>query len=113
MTFIVFPKAGPAGPAGPTGPSGIIAGGIAEIDFGAVQKNNTTLAITGQTTLAADSKISVDIAGIATVDHTVDEHLAAQIFVGYTNVIPGTGFTILAIANQLLTGKFSVAWSWG
>lgn len=89
----------------------------ATIDFGAFPgKSDTSLAITGQAGIAADSEVEAWIMPLATADHTADEHLVERIDVFAGNIIPGTGFTIYAMFRGLgdtrAYGQWNVGWVW-
>lgn len=89
------------------------AAGVSQVDFGAAGKSDTSFVVTGQTGILSTSSIFVNIAAIATADHSVDEHLIERITVVAGNIVVGTSFTILACTQTtVLRGAYSVAWKW-
>lgn len=88
--------------------------GVASLDFGAFPgKSDTSLAVTGQTSIITGSSVIAKIRPTATADHSVDEHWTEEIDISAGNIVAGTGFTIYAKArNKRLYGLYSVAWQW-
>lgn len=88
--------------------------GTATIDFGAFPgKSDTSVAVTGQTSIVAGSVVMVAIRPVATAEHSADEHWVEELDVFAGNIVAGTGFTIYAkTRNRRLYGSFTVAWSW-
>jgi hypothetical protein len=92
--------------------------GTATIDFGTMGgggSNEASIAVTGQTTISATSKVEAYIMGDdTTVDHTTNDHRYFSALVGLTCGTPtaATGFTIYARCTQKLTGQFSIRWVW-
>ncbi len=67
------------------------------VDFGAFPgKTDTSLAVTGQAAIVAESLVEAWILPRATSDHTADEHWVEDIVVMAGSVVAGTGFTIYA-----------------
>lgn len=90
-----------------------MATGTATIDFGAAPgSNRATTVITGQTTIASGSFCEAFMMLDSTADHSADEHLIAPIRLLCGDVVAGTGFTIEACSEWVLTGTFSVRWVW-
>jgi hypothetical protein len=89
--------------------------GNAEIDFGAMPGNSTMTLAIADAAIAAGSIVGAQILAKATVDHSLDEHIAdpPQVYAG--NVVAGVGFTIYGSVTQSLGpttyGKWSVSWS--
>lgn len=89
--------------------------GIATLDFGAFPgSTDTTLVVTGQTGMVADSPVEAYVAPAATVEHTADEHWVEALKVSAGNVVAGTGFTIYARVedNTRLYGRYNIGWVW-
>jgi hypothetical protein len=77
--------------------------GTTTVNFGAFPgSSDTSVAVTGQATIASGSFVEAWITPTATADHTADEHWVEPIKVVAGNVVAGTGFTIYAMnTNQL------------
>lgn len=97
------------------------ANGTATLDFGALPgKNNTSLAVTGQTAIASGSVVGAWIQPTATADHNADEHLVEGLNVYAGSIVAGTGFTIYVThdhgtspaVDHFAWGRFTVAWAW-
>jgi len=90
--------------------------GTATIDFGAFPgKNETSVAVTGQTTISATSKVEAWIMGDDTsTSHTAADHKYAPLFMSLTCGTPtaGTGFTIYGRSQHKMQGTWSVRWVW-
>lgn len=118
--------------------AGAVTKGTTTVDFGAYPgKTDTSVAVTGQTSIVAGSVVQAWIRPVATADHSADEHLVEPIRVIAGNIVAGTGFTIYAfeatpVANNTKWkapvpgnnpatagneghrpyGQFTVAWQW-
>jgi len=90
--------------------------GSATIDFGAFPgKNETSVAVAGQTTISATSKAEAWIMGDDTsTNHTAADHKYAPLFMALTCGTPsaGVGFTINARAVDKMQGTWTVRWVW-
>jgi hypothetical protein len=104
--------------------------GTTTVNFGAFPgKSDTSVAITGQTSILSNSFVEAWLVPTATADHSADEHLLEQIKIIAGNVVAGTGFTIYALCNSeiegcvvvqgcmnnnspQLYGLWTVAWVW-
>ena len=92
--------------------------GTAIIDFGALGgagTNEASVAVTGQATISATSKVEAFImADDTSTDHTASDHRYFAADVGLTCGTPtaATGFTIYGRCRQKLTGKYTVRWVW-
>lgn len=89
--------------------------GTAEIDFGAWPgSNEASVAVTGQTAIAAGSNIVAVVSRESTADHTVGDATYAALLVGLSvgNIVAGTGFTIYARSLEKMQGKFALRWLW-
>jgi hypothetical protein len=90
--------------------------GTATIDFGAYPGSNEALiAVTGQTTISATSKVEAYImADDSTSDHTASDHRYIALFAEFTGGTPtaGTGFTIYGRASEKIQGTFAIRWVW-
>lgn len=90
--------------------------GTATIDFGAFPgSNEASIAVTGQTTIAATSKVEAFVmADDTTTDHTASDHRYFAALAGLSCGTPtaGTGFTIYARSAEKLQGTFALRWVW-
>ena len=89
--------------------------GTASLNFGADPgSNEASVTVTGQTSIAAGSKIVASVAYSATADHTVSDAAYAACLMGVSagNISAGTGFTLYARSTQKLEGKFNINWNW-
>lgn len=88
--------------------------GTATIDFG-TGSNEASVAVTGQTTISATSKVEAFVmADDTSANHTAKDHRYFAGFVGLTCGTPavGTGFTIYATSQHKLSGQFTIRWVW-
>lgn len=88
--------------------------GTAVIDFG-TGTAETSVAVTGQTTISATSKVEAYIMGDDTSsNHTAIDHRWIGLFISLTCGTPtaGTGFTIYAKCIDKMQGQFTVRWVW-
>ncbi len=101
----------------------LIFSGIAVLDFGAFPgASDASVTVTGQAGILTTSNVRVWLRPATTVDHTVDEHMVADIRLVAANLVAGTGFTIYGFnANQInepsgagtrISGQWTVAWEW-
>jgi hypothetical protein len=90
--------------------------GEATIDFGVFPgSNEASIAVTGQTTISATSKVEAFVMGDDTTsDHTANDHRYFAALVGLTCGTPvaGSYFEIHARCIQKLQGTFKVRWVW-
>jgi hypothetical protein len=90
--------------------------GTATIDFGAFPgSNEASIAVTGQTSISATSKVESFVMGDETSGtHTASDHRYFAALVGLTCGTPsaGIGFTIYARSTEKLTGTFALRWVW-
>jgi hypothetical protein len=92
--------------------------GTSTIDFGALQSNGAneaSVAVTGQATISATSKVEAFVMGDDTsTDHSASDHRYFIGDVGLSCGTPtaGTGFTIYATCRKKLTGKYTIRWVW-
>lgn len=91
--------------------------GTATIDFGAFPgASDTSVAVTGQTSIVSGSAVEAWILPAATADHSVDEHMVETLKVIAGNIVAGTGFTIYGFNSGFgdvrLYGTWNVAWVW-
>ena len=87
--------------------------GTAIIDFGACPGSfDCTATVTGQDSIKADSACEAWLSSETTLDHSTDEHALAPIRLRVTDVVEGVGFTIQAVSDWQLTGRFSARWVW-
>lgn len=89
--------------------------GTATLDFGSHPgSNETSIAITGQTAIAADSTVKAWLSSEASGTHTAADAAYAAAFVGISCTAPtvGVGFTINARSEHKMTGTFAVHYEW-
>jgi hypothetical protein len=92
--------------------------GTAIIDFGTMGGNGSNeaeIAVTGQTSILATSKVEAYImADDTTSDHTASDHRYVTADLGLSCGTPtsAVGFTIYGRCRQKLTGKYNVRWVW-
>lgn len=93
-----------------------MATGTAELDFGAFPGSvDTSVAVTGQTSIASGSLVEAWLRPVATTDHSIAEHYVDPPVIIAGEIVAGTGFTIRGFARdqaQKLYGKYTVAWAW-
>ena len=86
------------------------------IDFGAFPgSNEASIAVTGQGTISATSKVEAYVMGDDTSGtHTANDHRYFAALVGLTCGTPtaATGFTIYGRSTEKLTGTFALRWVW-
>lgn len=86
---------------GATGAAGVGTSGTTTIDFGSFPgAPMASVAVTGQATIASDSKTEAWILPAATSDHSADEHLVEPIRVIAGPATAGVGFTIYAFGDS-------------
>lgn len=90
--------------------------GTATIDFGAHPgANEASVAVTGQGSISATSKVEAFIMGDDTSsNHTANDHRYISLWLSLTCGTPtaATGFTIYGRSDQKLHGQFAVRWVW-
>ena len=90
--------------------------GTATIDFGASPgSNEASIAVTGQATISATSKVEAYVMGDDTTsDHTASDHRYLLLFAEFTCGTPtaGTGFTIYGRSSEKMQGTFALRWVW-
>jgi hypothetical protein len=89
--------------------------GTATINFGTTGLNETSIAVTGQATISATSKVEAFImADNISANRTASDHRYFNIMAGLTCGTPtaGTGFTIYGTSLQKLTGQYLINWVW-
>jgi hypothetical protein len=73
--------------------------GTATVNFGGFPgSSDTSVLVTGQTGIAAGSLVEAWLVPVATSDHSADEHIADGPRILAGNIVPGTGFTVYAVA---------------
>lgn len=89
--------------------------GFVTINAGAIgaNSNEARVSITGQGTILASSLVEAWVAPVATVEHSVDEHIVENLEALAFNIVAGTGFDIiLRCLNGRLYGNWTVDWAW-
>lgn len=98
-----------------------MATGTATLDFGAFPgKTDASVAVTGQTAIAAGTLVEAWIRPVATADHTADEHMVESFRVFAADIVAGTGFTIYGHSTAQwsghqthhIYGTWTIAWAW-
>jgi len=86
--------------------------GAATIDFG-TGASDTRIAVTGQGSIGAASKVQAWLSGLATSNNLTDAGFAEDIAVFAGDIVNGTGFTVYAFCrNGRAFGRYVVNWSW-
>jgi hypothetical protein len=87
--------------------------GAATVDFGSAPGSNfATATVTGQTAILDTSSVDAFLMAEATADHNAYEHIIVPLQVIASDIVPGVGFTVNAVSELRLSGRFSVRWSW-
>lgn len=90
--------------------------GTATVNFGSAPgSNETSVVVTGQTTINATSKAEAYVmADDTSGSHTASDHRYFAALAGLTCGTPtaGSGFTIYATSPQKLQGTFALRWVW-
>lgn len=89
--------------------------GTSTLDFGPDPAETASVVVTGQPLIAAASHAWAFFMRESTVDNDVDAHemAAAQCPLVCGEIVPGTGFTIVAnVMIFLASGTFKVRWGW-
>jgi hypothetical protein len=90
--------------------------GTSTLDFGAFPgSNETSIGVTGLTTISNTSKAEAYIMGDdSTTDHTSSDHRYANSLISLTCGTPttGVGFTIYGTCLDSIEGTFQVRWVW-
>lgn len=80
--------------------------GNTTVDFGVFPGvSDTTVTITGQAGIVADSCVEAWVRGEASADHSSDEHVLETIKVVAKDIVAGTGFTIHAVSIPFPTPR--------
>jgi|SRR5215475_905586 len=75
--------------------------GSTTLTFGAFPgSSNTSVAVTGQTSILTSSLVEAWIFPLLTSDHSADEHIVDPPMITAGNIVAGTGFTIYAVARD-------------
>ena len=87
--------------------------GTVAVDFGSAPgKNLATVTVTGQTGITTGSHAEAWLMGDVTSKHNAYEHQMVPLIVRCGVLVAGTGFTIYASSEWLLTGTFNLHWVW-
>lgn len=89
--------------------------GSIEIDFGSAPGSTYAEAVvTGETAISLTSSAEAFMMAEASSDHVLGSQIAAAGLITLTcgEIVAGTGFTIYAVSDQKLNGKFKVRWIW-
>jgi hypothetical protein len=92
--------------------------GVTTINFGSFPGvQQTSVNVTGQTTILSYSLVDAWLFPSSTPDHSVDEHINDDCWmrIKAAAVVAGTGFTIFGTAMPgapPLYGQYTVAWVW-
>jgi hypothetical protein len=86
--------------------------GSATIDFG-TGASDARIAVTGQGSIGAGSKVQAWLSGLATSNNLMDAGFAEDIAVFAGDIVNGTGFTVYAFCrNGRAFGQYVANWSW-
>ena len=101
-----------AGQKGDTGAAG--EGGQILIDFGPEPGLNEASVFVNDANILLTSIPIAKIAGNATSDHTIQDHIFISMLIQLVceTPIPGSGFTIHAISNDKLSGTYNCNYLW-
>jgi hypothetical protein len=78
-----------------------------------IGSNEGKVTVTGIASIDANSSVEVFIMGNdSTTDHNAIEHEIIDLKLTVENIVPGTGFDIVAISSQRLDGDFKVHYVW-
>lgn len=95
------------------------AAGTAVVDFGAFPGTDVaSVAVTGQASLLAGSRVDAWLAADSTAVHNEDEHVMLDPFIDVSvkrsSIVAGTGFTITATCHDKsrMWGQLNVDWAW-
>jgi len=100
------------GDPGASGATAVV-GGQTTVNFGTGLGSNIATTTVSDTGVLATSAINVRLIGVATADHSADEHVVDNITVTPTNIIPGVSFDIIALSTglwPLTRGAYTVSW---
>lgn len=92
--------------------------GTAVLNFGVFPgADQASVAVTGQPGILSGSRVEawIDPTQGASADHSVGEHVVADIDCRCEAIVAGTGFTIVLTSRedeQLQYGNYLVAWAW-
>jgi hypothetical protein len=83
--------------------------GQAVVDFGVDDSDLASVTIAAPWA-TANSKINCSIALEATADHEPEDGLLESLTVAAGNIVPGTGFEIMARAPETTFGQYKINW---
>jgi hypothetical protein len=87
--------------------------GSTTIDFGSGNQI-AEVTVSGQTGILAGSKVEPYVMAATLGNHTEDAHLMMQSITSFTvpvsRIVAGTSFVIVAFADQLLYGQYTINW---
>ena len=86
--------------------------GSATLDFGTASKPAASVAVTGQASIIAGSKVEAFVRLAVSADHSADEHMVEQLKIMAGNIVAGTGFTIYGEAYPQTSGQWNIDWVW-
>jgi hypothetical protein len=90
--------------------------GTATLDFGAAPGGNVAVAtVTGQAAILGTAKIKTWLQGDTSADFNAYEHayvLPSAVGLAAANIVPGTGFDIVAATELRLAGEVTCRWEW-
>jgi len=86
------------------------------VNFGVPGGSDATVFVPDQAGIVDTSIVWAELCPIATVDHTVDEHLVEPLRVFACRIVPGVGFSIFVRydgqGDAVIYGQWTVAWRW-
>lgn len=85
--------------------------GTAALDFGSTADVQTSVAVTGQAAIVAESRVEAFVRIEATANHSADEARLENLKITAGNIVAGTGFTIYGECTKgTATGIYNVDW---
>jgi hypothetical protein len=73
---------------------------------------DASVTVTGQTGIQANALLRVWVVATDASGHSADEHWVDPPRITAGNIVPGVGFTIYGVRDDLDTGSWRVQWEW-
>ncbi len=88
--------------------------GLASANFGDFPgRASTSVTVSGQTDITADSRVQAWVGAYDSADHTLDEHIIEDFAIVAGRIEPGVGFTIYVTPRMgVATGVYNIQWMW-
>lgn len=85
--------------------------GTVTLDFGSAPGTNVVqTVVTGQSNIQSNSQIHAWLMASATATHNAYEHAVVPMRLTISDIVAGTGFTVIAVSEWRLTGTFTAQW---